>query len=230
MQVITADGLREMIAGLKACTAIAVEYETEPKLLKRGRESGEPCPYEAIGKINVISGLIGADYANSCNNQLGRENKNLDFTPHRRSWGELMDNRMLVVHTNKQNETNYYLQIIVKHSDTPIYVWGATEIMKEEIAEYLPKKSNPKTQNALDEKVIVRDIKLSNIRMIRMLGEEYLIDDRPNHLAEILPVVESEKAEVVIETPTPEPVIEETDEERELRVRMSERLIELMEE
>lgn len=220
MQVTTSEAIRDKIANLKACTAVSIEYETEPKLLKKGRDSGEPCPYETIGKVNVIAGLIGADYSQSVNNQLGREDKITDFVPQARKWGTLMENRMLVVHTNKQNETNYYLQMHVKSSDTPIYIWGNTEIAKSEIAEYLPKASAPKTQDALDKKVVLRDIKLSNIRMIRMLGEEYIIDDRPSYLDGTMEAVEADR-EVVIDTP------ESIEESRTLRERVIDRVNEL---
>jgi len=229
MQVITSDRLRDMIAGLKACTAISIETETEPKLLKKGRDTGEPCPYEAIGKIGVMAGLIGVDYSKSVNNQLGREDKNLDFVPHERKWGELMENRMLVRHTNKQGETNYYLQIFVKTADTPIYVWGRTEVQKSEIEEYLPKKSDPKTQDALDKKVVLRDINLNNIRMIRILGEEYIIDNRPSFLDNVMATVEAER-EVVIDNREPLPIIEVSNEERSLRNKVEARLSKLIDE
>lgn len=88
-----------------------------------------------------------------------------------------MDNKNLVYHVNKKKEEKFYLQIHVKTSQKPIYLWGDREISVEELNGYLQKKSAPKTQDALDKKVILRDIELSNIKRIKMLGETYRVGE-----------------------------------------------------
>jgi hypothetical protein len=177
MQDITVEQLRQKLSNLRACTAVSIQTETLPPLLKKHRETGEPCPYDKgdISKINIMAGLIGCAYSNAVNNQLGREDKELDFTPQPRKWGTLMDNKMLVYHVNKQKEEKYYLQIHVKKSDKPIYLWGDKVVDVEELEGYLPKKSDPKTQANLETKVILRDVELSNIKRIKMLGETYRV-------------------------------------------------------
>ena len=85
MKLITTDQLREKLANLKSCTAVAIETETIPRFNKTGTDetpnAGEPFPFEKgdISKLSVVSGLIGASYSNSVNNQKGREDKPLDF-------------------------------------------------------------------------------------------------------------------------------------------------------
>ena len=78
----------------------SLEYESEPKLNKKGRESGEPCPYESIGKINVVSGLLGISYGNAVNNQLGREDKSMTFNPQEHKWFRYIEGSR-VIGTNK---------------------------------------------------------------------------------------------------------------------------------
>ena len=179
MQHLTVDQLRNKLAAIKACTAIAIQTETIPAILKKSRETGEACEFSKgdISKVGVMSGLIGSSYSNSVNNQLGREDKDLDFEVHARKWGELMDNKIMVVHTNKQGVTKYYLQLTVKHSDDSIYLWGETVVDVAELKDFLPKKYAPKTQDKLETNVILRDIELSNIKRIKLLGEIYTVGD-----------------------------------------------------
>ena len=177
MQTITHEELKDKLASLKASTAVAIETETEPKMLKKNRNTGEANPFSyGVIKIGTMAGLIGCHYENSVNNQLGREDKELLFEAKNRKWGTLMDNKVLVVHTPKgHTEPSYYLQILVKRSKRPIYTDGTIEIPMEEIKPFLPKKRTPKTQDDLDTKVILRDVNIKNIKIIRMLGEEYFV-------------------------------------------------------
>jgi len=175
METITTSQLKNKLSNIKACTAIAIETETYPKMLKKDRNTGEPNPFEEIGivKVGTMAGLIGCSYENGVNNQLGREDKELVFEAKSRKWGELMDNKVMVVHTPKGKETKYYLQMLVKSARTPIYTDGTETIPVAELRGVLPTKSEPKTQDALDKKVILRDIAIDNIKVIRIGGEEY---------------------------------------------------------
>ena len=176
---ITVNEFRAMVEGLSACTAISIDTETTPKLLKKSRITGEPCPYEDVVKVGSMSGLLGVHYDNACNNQLGREDKPMEFQSQERKWGTLSANRMMVCHIPKGTSVpKYYLQVVVRSSTTPIYLWRNTEINKAELEAYLPIPSAPKTQEDLDKKVILRDIAVENVRVVRMLGEEYIIADQ----------------------------------------------------
>jgi len=169
----------EMVEELKGCTAISLDTETEPKLLKKSRGTGEPCNYENISKVGTLAGLLGVCYSNAVNNQLGREDKPLQFESQERKWGTLSANRMIVSHIPKgQTATRYYLQMVVQSATTPIYKWGNTVINKDELRDFLPLDNDPRTQADLDKKVILRDIAVENIVTARMLGEEYRIGDR----------------------------------------------------
>jgi len=185
MQIMTTTQLRDKLAELKSCTAIAIETETVPKMLKKDSNTGEPNNFLDVGviKIGTMAGLIGCSYENGVNNQLGREDKELVFKAEKRRWGKLMDNKVMVVHTPKGHTTpKYYLQILVKSANHPIYTDGTETIDVEELKGVLPEKDDPKTQDALDKKVILRDIALDNIKVIRMNKEEYYICDSNNNL------------------------------------------------
>lgn len=191
VQVITVEELRTKLSSLRGSTAIAIQTETIPELLKKDRITKEPCPYEDgdISKIGIMGGLIGCSYENSVNNQLGREDKNLDFNAQERKWGTLSSNKVLVHHVNKKGQEKYYLQILVKSSEKPIYLWGNSEIDVEELRPYLPVSNTPKTQDELEKKITLRDVDLANIKRIKLLGELYVIGS-PNDLPSVEAVKE----------------------------------------
>jgi len=123
-----------------------------------------------------MAGIIGCSYENGVNNQLGREDKELTFEAHERHWGKLMDNKVMVVHTPEgQTEKKYYLQLFCKSSNHPIYTDGTNIIPVKELEGLIAVAKDPKTQDALDKKVILRDIALDNIKVIRILNEEYFV-------------------------------------------------------
>ena len=224
MEHVTVEQLRNKLAELRACTAVAIQTETLPPILKKSRETGVPCEFSKgdISKIGVMSGLIGSSYSNSVNNQLGREDKELDFEVKERKWGTLMDNKIMVVHTNKQGETKYYLQLTVKQSDTPVYLWGETVVDSAELSEFLPKKSDPQTQEKLDTKIILKDIELSNIKRIKLGGEIYTVGDfEPIEVEAVKEKVDKFEAPRVTKRV-------ETVEEKSMRKILSERMAELI--
>ena len=58
MQRVTTAEFVAMIEGLTGCTAISLDTETVPKLLKKNRITGEACPYENIVKTGTMAGLV----------------------------------------------------------------------------------------------------------------------------------------------------------------------------
>ena len=178
MITISRHTLINKLARLKSCTPVAVDTETYPKMLKKDRNTGEPNDFieSGIVKIGTMGGFIGCSYSNGVNNQLGREDKELVFKAKERTWGKLMDNKIMVVHTPKgQTTPKYYLQILVKSSKRSIFTDGTKIIDYSELKGVLPKHVAPKTQDALDKKVILRDIAIDNIKVIRMLNEKYCV-------------------------------------------------------
>ena len=159
MREVTVGELRDIINGIVTCQPVSADIVVDP----RWRYKNHP---EGIKKHETMSGLIGFRYANSVNNQLGREDKPLDFQPQARKWGTLEGN--LVYHKEK-----VYLQFKVQSCSTPVYMDGDTVVPKSQIEDALRASRKPHTQSNLDKEVVVRDVNLDNIKCIRMLGEEY---------------------------------------------------------
>ena len=215
MKHVTVADLYEIFDNLKSCTAVSIQTETIPAFLKTNRGTGESFPYGKgeISKVGIMSGLIGCSYANAVNNQLGREDKELDFTPQPRTWGRLMVNKVMVYHVNKQKQENFYLQMHVTAAQKSIYLDGDKEVSVDELQGWLPKKDAPSTQNDLEKKIILRDINLENIKRIKINGELLVIEGTGN-----LPTVEAVTSQTKEYVKPKRQVLKESAEDKRLRL------------
>jgi len=153
-------------ATVKGTTGISIDTVTEPKM----RKTNNPY-FGRITKHCTMNGMIGFDYENSVNNQASREGKKTRKAKPR-AWGVLTADRIFVTHKDE-----YYLQVKVQSlSDTPVYFDGDTEIDKEVIKPFLVESSGKSsTQADIEKEVIVRDVKMSNVKEMRFAGGEYKI-------------------------------------------------------
>jgi len=157
--------LQNIIANLMTAVPVSIDLISEGRLLKRGN------PYPNAKKHVTISGLVGASYENAVNNQLGREDKDLDFDSQRPVWMERLGRNL---GTNKAHD-RVYVPVKVQSASKPVYVSDGVDVTSE-VQGWIPKKSAPKTQVNLDIKVIWRTPALDNISKVRMLGAEYSIE------------------------------------------------------
>lgn len=168
MQIITKAEAIGLFKSVKSCSAISLTAETPCDMNKRGN------PFYGTTKLNWVAGLIGFSYPNSVNNQLGREDKEMDFEAQKPIWAVATDSRNLV--TNKDG-SELYVYIKVQSAGKPIYKLNGDVVEAEKVKPYLKEHTKPHTQDGLDKEIVVRMFKLSNILAFRMLGEEYVIAD-----------------------------------------------------
>ena len=164
MREVTTRELREIIDRISGSTAVSLDIETEPRM----RKSGNPFLNNGVKKDVTLNGLIGFFYGNAVNNQLGREDKELNFKPQPRKWGERVGHVV-------EHKGNVYLEVKVQGSSRPTYHIDGETVDVEELRPFLYASRKPHTQDELDEQIILRDVKLSNILRIRMLNEEFVI-------------------------------------------------------
>ena len=186
-QYVTKEQVVETIKSVKTSTMITIEAETEIKVPKSN-------PYNGATKRNTINGQIGFYYGNAVNNELGREDKAMDFRPQVAKWQKPTDSRNLV--TNADG-TKLYVYIRVLSSGTPTYYMDGSEVDRDIIAPYLPEHRTPHTQENLDKEVVVRNFSLDNIYNIKMLGNEYCLVE---HLTEQEKIAVEQEREQVFQT------------------------------
>lgn len=168
MQYVSRQELVETIKTVKTSSAVSILAETEVDANKTGN------PFHGATKVNTMAGLIGFDYSNSVNNELGREDKPMDFRAQSHKWAVPTDSRNLV--TNK-DATKLYLRMKVQSSGTPRYFLDGEEISQEAIAPFLKEHKTPHTQDNLDKEIVVRMIKVENILSMKILKEEYRVSE-----------------------------------------------------
>lgn len=169
MTNVTKTELVRLFQSIKGNTAISMVAETEADMNKKNN------PYYGTRKTNTIAGLIGFDYENSVNNQLGREDKDMDFVARKPVWAVGTDCRHIV--TNKDG-SELYVYIKVQSAGTPSFSFNGQPVDAEVVKPYIKEHKKPMTQDGLEKEIVVRMFKVSNILSVKMLGEEYRVTDR----------------------------------------------------
>jgi hypothetical protein len=158
----------EKLNNFNGVTFMSCSIETPVKMNKGGRMGVPTNPFDNVFKHSSIHGGVGFDYQNSVNLQRGREQVVEEFKTEPRRWGQLLEGGKFVEHKG-----NYYLQLKVESvKPNIVYTYTGEEIDKSELETWLPKKSKSSRQDVQRE-VIVRDIKLNNIKNVTFGKQTY---------------------------------------------------------
>jgi hypothetical protein len=151
---------------------------TEPKCLKKNRNTGLPNEFGTVTKVSRINGIIGFRYEQSVNNQRDREGLEADFEASERRWGEHVlrsdgGQSALISHKGKM-----YLEMKVENTLETVYLDGngVTRTHKE-LSGILPKRQTNSGRQEIEKPVILRDFALSSIREIRIGGETLKVSE-----------------------------------------------------
>tara|TARA_R110000824_G_scaffold53445_6_gene147994 strand:+ start:1502 stop:1999 length:498 start_codon:yes stop_codon:yes gene_type:complete len=159
--------LQTTLIGILTAIPISLDLITKGRLLKTNN------PYPNAMKLVTVSGMIGADYGNVANNQLGREGKDLDFFAQDHLW-MVRAERNLGKNKNK-DDGKRYLPMKVQSASKAVYLDNGIDVT-DAIQAFIRKTSAPKTQANLDTKVIWRTPEIASIHKARLLGAEHTIN------------------------------------------------------
>ncbi len=168
MKTITVNQLRNALMGINHALPLNISALVDARPRKTGN------PFAAIAKLSVVNGMTGFDYEASVNRQLGREEKETDFSAAARSWGQVISPALV------ENKGEYYLRLKVESTRKPVYLtkrtagnpWVVTA--KEIIDNYLPPIAKAQNQGT-EKEIIYRNYKLSSLVSVSMNGERYRI-------------------------------------------------------
>ena len=158
--------LQSTLIGILTAIPISVDLITKGRLKKTGN------PYPNARKHITLSGMIGMSYENGVNNQLGREEKDMDFFAKEHPWMDRAE-RNLGFNRNKIDPERY-LPMKVQSASKAVYIDNGIDVT-DAIQAFIPKKSESKTQSKLETKVHWRTPSLDSIVSVRMLGAEHTI-------------------------------------------------------
>ena len=139
-----------------------------------------------IEKVAETNCQINWFYDNAVNNQRTKEEVLEQFTPQPRIWGTHIFNpfigknsKTIIEHTNKNDDYNQYVQMRTLSVQDVRYEWiengqTLTENEREQLKQYLQKRSKSQTQD-VEKEIIVSDYKVESIEMLSMNNILYVI-------------------------------------------------------
>ncbi len=149
--------------------------KTSPKLLKKSRVTGDPCPYKSVSKFSKSFTMLNVIYERSYNKELEKlgfqeKGENL-FTAEPLPWGHWLTlengktSKVLIKHGEE-----IYIRSTFNTRIKPETTWEAdgVEVKKEDLKDYLPEDR----ENLVE----VRTFKLSSIKTIHLSGEIYNLE------------------------------------------------------
>lgn len=159
--------LAGIISGIKTALPVSMDLVSAPSnMRKTGNE------FAHAMKHTTISGMIGMSYENGMNNQLGREDKEMNFEAQKPLW--MVTSGLKNLGTNKDG-TKLYLPIKVQSCSKSVYIADGIDVT-EQVKPFIRESVSPHTQANLETKVIWRTPALDSIVKIRMLGAEYEVE------------------------------------------------------
>ena len=132
---------------------------------------------------------IGHRYSKTLQNRLDKEETDTTYKPEPRKWGERIGESVLFTHTDKQENTNTYLEYFYVNANCDMsshhYEWDNGERLTEPQLYYAqsvfnldpPKKVSPKQEGlglTDDNNIIVNCIKVDNVQSIKAFGHELI--------------------------------------------------------
>ena len=190
--VLTVKQLTDKLDAIRGAEFVTITARTEPKMVKKHRETGEPNPYIGTRKISKVNGMVNWCYGQSVNNQRIREGNSEHFFPEPRKWGQRrcidaegqpVYDRTASVRLSPfvDHKQAIYLELKVQNALEHRYeAPDGTVLTDEQVAPYLPARSRSSRQE-VDNEIILRDYTLlkngkSNILAITMDGETYHVN------------------------------------------------------
>jgi hypothetical protein len=158
--------LQNLLANLKTAVPVSIDLVSEDKSMRKTNN-----PNVGAVKCVTLNGIVGMSYENAVNNQLGREDKDLDFEAQRPAWLVRLGRNL---GTNKAHD-RVYVPIKVQSASKPVYLKDGVDVT-DQVQPFLRKSKAPKTQDGVDKKIVWRTPALDNIYRIRINGIEATID------------------------------------------------------
>jgi hypothetical protein len=159
------------LQALNGASFIGIDTNTEVKL-KGGKKNpmlGRVRKHVMGAQAMVFQNKMSNGYENMIKRRLEKEGWSPDnFTLSERPWGKRLPGLPIVEHKGE-----YYLEVIYMNPGMVSYTLNGVDIAKQDIEGLEDKKDDPNSQGGLEDKVILRVIKLSSIEALRIDGQVF---------------------------------------------------------
>jgi hypothetical protein len=175
---VTPDELLKRVAQVKASTIVSVVILTDVKMLKKHRDTKEPCPYGEITKRTVMNVMFGTDYSNAVDNRRVKEGGTADFEVAPHQWAEHVDGKPAIV-MNKAGDQSYANCRVLNVSSVEYLQDGVpVDADSLDLDGYGPKKGKEGARQQVEDAVIWRTVKLApecSFETVRANGVELVV-------------------------------------------------------
>jgi len=156
--------IRDLMEEIKGATFIGVTYDSTPKI-KGGKKNpfvGNTIKHVIGANAQVFTNAVKNGYEQKVKRRLVAEGKDPGtFELGRRAWGVRLDGMPIIEHKGE-----YYLELIFNSSGKVSFSYNGESVERDIIQGLEDKREGE--QGGLSDKVIIRTIKLSNIKELRI--------------------------------------------------------------
>ena len=164
--------LQSIITQVNGSAFISITTKTTPKL-----KGGKANPFQnnvtkITEKANVMifSNKNGSAYSNMVKRRMVAEGKDPEtFTVSPRTWGTRIENTPFVEHKGE-----LYIEVIYMNSGTTKFMYNGQEIDRDSITG-LDSEDSQTSQGGIENKVIIRTIKVENVKEITINHQHYVL-------------------------------------------------------
>lgn len=140
-QVITPQELLHRLGEVRGSKIITLVMKTEFKLLKKDRDTKEPCPFREVTKITRCKAMIGTNYENGQNNIREKEGLERDFVAQPHSYADTDHDEKPVVAKHRSKDQWYMNARVTKVYETE-YAADGKPVSRDELRRFEPKKTS----------------------------------------------------------------------------------------
>jgi len=173
--VLTKNDFIDILMNTKGATPITFIANTDPKMVKKHRETKTPNPYIGAIKISKVNGIVNFKYEEGVNRRLEKEGKTPDFEA-KENWHQAIvrpDGTLTPLCEHKQNGKKYLRFMPINAIETSFELDGQP-IDKEILKPYLP-AHKPNTNQGLDKPMDFRTYDIDNIKQLKMNKIIYIL-------------------------------------------------------
>lgn len=160
--VVTPAELLERVAQVKSSTIVSVVILTEVKMLKKHRDTKEPCLYGEITKRTVMNVMFGTDYSNAVDNRRVKEGGSADFDVAPHQWADRVDGKPAICQNKAGDQSYANLRVLsvssVEYLEDGVVIDADDQL---DLDGFGPKKPADSGRQQVEEAVIWRTVKLA---------------------------------------------------------------------
>lgn len=178
-KLITQSEFAKMLMAITLSSFADVQSETEPKLLKKDRETKMPIPFKQVLNHRILNIQLNYNYDKQVNDKAEKEGLRREFEAKEHTWakriaGALAGKKDYDFDVNNIDTSKCYMAYKIQTIRAQSFIADGKEIAKDLLTNFLPPKRNYDNQPA-EQKTAIQYMKLSSVKEFVFAGDQYRI-------------------------------------------------------